>query len=558
MSKIGKLPPNPATIAPVNPSQPVVQVQINNHFSTPAGVEMNQAWQVFANAQAQTFVGTQSLAQSMGTSPLRQQIAYALDPNSQVSKFFNVTHLASQWDIPTDNLLLNPGAPVGMNPSLTNPTLTSPSPAQPAPLATPKTPAGPTAHPERKEAAAEFDRILEKHHSPFDTKADNMARDLSKQPGKLDALTTKERARLVTILGSGVVSEADEEAIVRIMKSAKNPQEFYGMLDMAGGSDRVAGLVDGRELKELKFLAEKHSTTSGTVDHPRREEARSRFEEVLRASVNTFDTKSDNKARALARDPEMLEALTPIERGRLIKAMGSGMVSERDEEGIINVLRSSQNAGEFWSTVQTAGGTQALHGMVDWKEEGQLRFLLEKFTQGYGVQSPSSNASLSPANNPYSVPPVASQSGVQSTPAYNWGTATGLGQPYDMGFGGQTMNQEMGRLVGGFFKGLMKGIGTILKTAVQMAIPAAIGFAMGGPAGAAMGAANGLLGSDVGKYFGILGGGAQGMGSMVGSFSSANGFGAAGSDPVMNFLFTTMMNSANPAGSYASLLGPLV
>lgn len=564
MSKIGKLPPSPATIAPVEPSQPVVNVQINNNFATPTGVEMNQAWQVFASAQAQTHVGMQSMAQSMGTSPLRQQIAYALDPNSQVSKFFNVTHLASQWNIPSNNLLLNNTAPVSMNPALTNPTVASPTKAQPAPLATPKTPAGPTAHPERKEAAAEFDRVLEKHHSPFDTKADNMARSLSKQPGKLDALTVQERGRLVTILGSGVVSEGDEEAILRIMNSAKNPSEFYGILNMAGGSDKVASLVDGRELKDLKFLAEKHATTSGTVDHPRRGEARTKFEQVLRASVNTFDSKSDNIARDLVRDPELLGALTPIEKGRLIRAMGSGMVGERDEESIISVLRSSQNSSEFWSTVQAAGGAQAIHGMVDWKEEGQFRFLLEKFTQGYGVQNNTSNAALSPANNAYGVPAVNSDYGNygnMSTPAYNWGTATGMGQPYDMGFGGQTITQSIGRGIGGFFKGLLRGVGSLLKTAVKVAIPAAIGFAMGGPAGAAMGALNGLMGGGgMGSMMSMLGGGmgTNAMWASMGPFSSANGFGSAGTDPVMNFLFSTVMNSFNPGGSFGSLLGPLV
>ena len=117
----------------------------------------------------------------------------------------------------------------------------------------------PAANPNRAAAQTAFNKILEQSHMPFDHKADNMARSLSQKPELLGALNPQEKGRLIQILGKGWKSEADERAMVNILRSGKSPQEFKGIVDSAGGQKKLHGMLDGKEQGTFNYLLEKNN-----------------------------------------------------------------------------------------------------------------------------------------------------------------------------------------------------------------------------------------------------------------------------------------------------------
>ena len=449
--------------------------------------------------------------------------------------------LARELGVSRSRTALPPGASVKVGGSNHQPTVASPGPGRPTPLATARTRPGPTANPARPEARAAFEKILEQSHMPFDSRADNMARDVSNNPRLLGALTTAERGRMVAIMGDGIPSVDDQKGMMRTLGSAQSPQEFFQMVQAAGGQANIAGSLQGNQLGEFRFLMDKFSTDPGPMNSPMRKEARAAFERVLRQHYNPGDTRADNHARELVKNPALLGGLNAAEKGRLIRIMGSGWVGEGDEESVVNVLRASHNSTDFWTTVQHAGGVNHVNSLLDWKEQGQFNFLREKFSPpfspmpqpqaapqaGRPVASPMAGQphvapsaypsnygyqpQVAPMGNPYGTRPM-SPYGAGGyggyTPNYGMGMATGMGQP--MGYGiGRAILGGIGRAIGGLFRGLVNVVGSLIRTAVGVAIPAGIGFLMGGPAGAAMGAAQGLMGQ--------MGGMGMGMGGFPGS-----------------------------------------
>ncbi len=464
---------------PRQPMPPQIQSQTTSKATTsqpsmPKQIEANPAWEQLTAVQHS--IPSQA-SQGTGTTLLRQQIA--LMSGSAQAQLINPNDLAQQFGINSQDLILSQGANIQfvggfVQGGYQEPSVATSTGAQSAPLASSHTPSGPTTHPARKEAKAAFERFLEQSHAMFDTKSDNMARELSKNPRLLEALTTAEKARLIEGLNSGIKTEADEEAISRILDSAQNKADFASLVDMCGGPDRLASMVDGAERRHFEFLWDKFATETDASNNPVRKEARAAFEKVLKQHRSFLDSDADRLARKLVNDPQKLAMLSPTEKGRLIQILNSGYTSEADEEAIVKLLRSSKDSTDFWTTVQIAGGPQFINSAVDWKEQSTFNYLMEKFSQPFSPAPdfrpglrPEQGAippqAQNPLQNSWSMPPTNSY-GVNNSyqePPYHLGTATGLGQPYDFGFGTQ-QTQHRG-ILGNIFDSLREAAAQTLQ-----------------------------------------------------------------------------------------------
>ena len=167
---------------------------------------------------------------------------------------------------------------------------------QAAPLADSRAPVSPEMHPSRGEAKAKFEQILEQTHMPFDTKADNMARELSRDSELLSALNPAEKGRLIQILGSGMTGEADQKAINNILGSANNKAEFFGMVQMAGGPQRLNDtLFNPKQQREFRFMLDKFTYDTGPANSPQRAQAKQAFEAVKDAYARLSDEKKRDR-----------------------------------------------------------------------------------------------------------------------------------------------------------------------------------------------------------------------------------------------------------------------
>ena len=554
-----------------------VNINIKSDIKT---IESNKAWNDFASIKDMVPQPTKS---AMGTSnsPLRQQIAL-MSQKSNVSSNINAGSLAQQFGINTNDLILSGTSNLTAANTNGAPTIGTNSNTQAAPLADSRAPVSPEMHPSRGEAKAKFEQILEQTHMPFDTKADNMARELSRDSELLSALNPAEKGRLIQILGSGMTGEADQKAINNILGSANNKAEFFGMVQMAGGPQRLNDtLFNPKQQREFRFMLDKFTYDTGPANSPQRAQAKQAFEDILRKSHQPFDTQADDMVRNLTTNSELMGSLTPMEKGRLISVLGSGWTGEQDESSIISILRGSNGPADFWQTVQSAGGPGRIDGMIDWKQQGQFNYLKEKFGSMYspmpqmpttgmmntgmmntgmmntGMMNTGMMGTTPITGDPATVFNQAYSQSVQGfnnsmmamngmsspfingynsgygmgMPGYNMGMGTGMYPQHDLGIG-RTFNQQ----AGGFFKSILKGVGNLIKQALPIAISAGIGFLTGGPAGAAMGAASALMQSPI-------------MGNMM----SMTG-GAFPNQQMMMGLFSTLMGGGTGAGA-GSLLG---
>lgn len=521
--------------------------------------QVNPAWQNFSQ---QSTLAPSTEAPTAGQSALRSQMLMDNGLGLQ-SNFIAHDMLAKRLGVDPSRLKA-PAQNVPVTKQLAVATGTN---AQAAPLASKGNPGVKTAPSVRPQAKAAFEAVVEQSFMPMDTKSDNMARDLSKNTSQLEALNVTEKAKLIDIMGSGMVGDNDQDGILRVLTSADSPREFSQLVQLAGGAEKLEGMMSGNNDNEFRFLMDKHATSAMTKDHPLRNEARSTFESILRKSHDTWDSSADNMVREFTRNPRMLEALTPLEKGKMIQILGSGVSGEGDEESIIRTLKSSDNAHDFWSTVQAAGGADFINSHVDWKEQGQFDYLIDKFRRNPGTPNPATMArpagtpaataapagTMAPAAgmpgrmaptmgmpgmnpmmgapgmyapdllNPWSVSPVINYDamyGNNTMPGYNTGMVTGMGQPHDLGIGRTLKN-----VVGGIFRSIVSAVSNVVRMAVNVGINAGIGFLMGGPAGAAMGAARGLMGA---------------MGGMLGRM------GMGGAAAMLPMLFSTMMGVPGP------------
>ncbi|TNE49045.1 MAG: hypothetical protein EP343_14345 [Deltaproteobacteria bacterium] len=543
--------PLTSTVQQQGPTQTAV-VTTQQTVTTLNEAQANPAWQTLTQ---QPSLAPSTEAPTAGQSALRSQMQLA---GGQALQSNLIAHdaLAQRLGVDPSRLQATASA-VALNQQLA---IATGSNLQAAPLATKGNLGGSTTSAVRTEAKAAFEAVVEQSFMTFDTKSDNMARELSKNGAQLDALSVSEKARLIDIMGSGAVGNSDQDGILRVLSAADSPAEFNQLVQLAGGAEKLEGMMSGSNDNEFRFLVDKHATGTMTKDHPLRNEARSTFETILRKSHDSWDTQADNMVREFSRNPRMMEALTPLEKGKLIQILGSGVSGEGDEESIIRVLKSSDNAHDFWSTVQSAGGAEFINSHVDWKEQGQFDYLIDKFRRNPGTPNPATAArptgvpaTTAPAGgvmapttpmvpgmgmgsmmgapgmyapdlvNPWSVSPVINYDalyGNNTMPAYNTGMVTGMGQPHDLGIG-----RALKGIVGGLFRSIVNTVSSVVRMAVNVGINAGIGFLMGGPAGAAMGAARGL------------------MGSMSGMLNNMGMYGAASMLPM---LFSTMMGMSGP------------
>lgn len=532
--------------------------------------QVNPAWQAFAR---QTTIATPGEAPTAGQSNLRQQIQLASGGQGPVTPMISPDVLAQRLGVESSRLAVPASSQVAVTGSPSAPSIASSSRSQSAPIASGQTSGGAGATSVRSEAKDAFEKVVEQSFLPFDTRSDNLARDLATNTRLLDGLSTSEKGRLISIMGEGMVGNADMDGMMQLLTSASNTREFQQVVQMAGGEGKLRGLLTGSHNDEFNFLVDKFATGAMTKDHPLREEARGTFERILRQHHNSFDTRADNMTRDFASNPRMMEALTPLEKGRLIQILGSGVTGEGDEEAMIKVLRGSDNAQDFWTTIQSAGGPEFINRHVDWKEQGQFDYLIDKFRRNPGTPTrPSTTApaagtpgaptagmpgaptagmptagmmGMDPAlasnpalafnglamnamamvpnvQNPWSAPPVMGYNGGfgMGMPGYGPGMVSGMGQPYDLGIGRALRN-----VVGGIFRSLVGAVMNTVRTVVNVGVAAGIGFLMGGPAGAAMGAANSLM-------------------SQAGGMLSRMGLGGLAAP--MTMLFSTMMGMPAP------------
>jgi hypothetical protein len=499
--------------------------------------QINPAWQSFT--QQQINLPTQQVA-TTGQTALRQQIQLARGEGPAISSNVSAMDLAHQFGIDPSLLALAAASQVSMSGTQFAPRVDAGEMYQSSALTSAYTPLSPTALPARAEAKELYEKVLEQSYMPLDTRSDNMARDLVNKPDLMEALTSAEKARLVDIMGTGIVGNTDQTGILTTLAGAKNAQEFQEILQMAGGEQRLRGLMTGQNTNEFNFLIDKNITGIEGKDHPLRGEARGAFEQILRQHHQDFDTKADNMTRDLCQNPRMMDALTATEKGRLIQIMGSGVVSKADQRAIIGLLKSCNDGNEFWRTMQAAGGQSYLNGLVSWKEQGQLNYLIDKFQRDMATQSmynnptynniqqPAYNPNLyqqpmmTPAlSNPWSVAPVSNYHGgynMGMQHSFAMGMATGMAQPFDFGIGTALRNA-----VGSLFRSVVQGVMNVVRMAVQVGISAGVGFLIGGPAGAATAAANSLVSMMTKNLFGSLGSGFPGAALMQNMFSSMMG-----------------------------------
>ncbi|MBN2430798.1 MAG: DUF1521 domain-containing protein [Acidobacteria bacterium] len=95
-------------------------------------------------------------------------------------------------------------------------------------------------------------------------KADNMIRDLTRDPALLGAMSPDQRGQLLEVLlretgGPGRGENlANERSALDILRSAKDPMEFRQMADGAGGFSKLDGLFHGPNQGSFDFLMEKN------------------------------------------------------------------------------------------------------------------------------------------------------------------------------------------------------------------------------------------------------------------------------------------------------------
>lgn len=524
--------------------------------------QVSPAWQTFS---AQAAIATSTELPLTGQSALRSQIQLASGQLPDSGNLMSAEVMAQRLGVDVSRLTMPANSQVAM----VGNTVATGSDFQATEMASRHTSGGVGTSTTRAEAQVAFEAVMEQRFMPFDTKSDDMARNLVKNTSLLESLSVSEKAQLIQIMGSGSVGGADQSGILQTLTSAKSPAEFQQIVQLAGGEVALRDMLSGSHEREFAFLIDKFATGAMPVDHPLREEARGAFEKTLHQHHGILDTKADNMARELAANPRLLEALSPLEKGRLVQILGSGITTEGDESAMIKVLKSTTNAQEFWTTVQAAGGPEFINSKVDWKEQGQFDYLIDKFrrnpgvptqpgmmTQANGTLGPNPNTGMNPMSptmgtmgmnpmwsqpsiyapdllNPWSVSPVINYDALYAArgmaPSYGAGMVTGMGQPYDLGIG-----RAISNAVGGIFRSIVGAVTNTLRMALNVAVSAGIGFLMGGPAGAAMGAANGLMG----QMSGLLG--SMGMGSL---------------SSMLPMLFSTMMGVPAPMMGLGSAMG---
>ena len=103
-------------------------------------------------------------------------------------------------------------------------------------------------------------------------------------------------------------------------------------------------------------------------------------EEVMGVSGKRGD-KADDMIRALAKNPNLVNALSTHQKGRLLQILikQTSMKHGGNQTAALTLLRSAKNPAEFREMVKEAGGQLALDRMMWDKDQGSFNFLLEKF-----------------------------------------------------------------------------------------------------------------------------------------------------------------------------------
>ena len=151
-----------------------------------------------------------------------------------------------------------------------------------------------------------------------------------------------QKAHMLKCLMEGKTGSRDEDAMLRILKSARGTPELQATIRMAGGTDEV--------LKELEA-----KNRGRFVDHLRRQ-GPAGLREIARLAgeQSTKSRISDDFVRNHV-DQEVLKYASPDEKVTMLKHCLEGSTGKEDEEAIVRIIDSARSKKELRHMINGAG-----------------------------------------------------------------------------------------------------------------------------------------------------------------------------------------------------------
>jgi hypothetical protein len=198
-------------------------------------------------------------------------------------------------------------------------------------------------------------------------------------------------------IGSGQPDPGVGDMMGRFMENITNMfgmmKDLTGMMgdlmqniQMGGLGGGVSPTVPDTQRPTLQGMAnDKFNEIMDTFKTDQAGKGPHRLIDVLKGK--DFD-KADNMIRDLVRDPALLKAMGPDQRGQLLEVLmnqtgrGGGIGGLREnmsnERAALDILRSARDPMEFRQMADGAGGFSALDGLFHGPNQGSFDFLMEK------------------------------------------------------------------------------------------------------------------------------------------------------------------------------------